>query len=89
MNDRESDSQVEDTEDIDVLDTILDEVRKIRAVQERQANELETIKGRLDELTANSEIVRVMQMEYGKELGSLERRCVNRFESCSQAIKKL
>lgn len=68
--------QEHDTDNVNVLDLILDEVHKIRGVQERYERELRDIQKRLGELAVDMRLVCAAQQEHGKKLGSLEHRCV-------------
>ena len=92
-----------DTDEVDVLGAILDEVQKVRKEQERQGeeiekvreeqdrqgNEIDKINGRLDTLSTTLEVVRSAQESHGLALGEMKTQCGRRFETCSEAMRKL
>jgi TolA-binding protein len=79
----------EDTKETDVLELILDEVKKVRKTQEDQGERLEKIEERLDTMSLDLEVVRSTQESHGKELAEMKSQCGRRFETCSGAMKKL
>jgi len=79
----------EDTQETDVLELILDEVKKVRETQEEQDERLERIEERLDTMGTHLDVVRATQESHGKELAEMKSQCGRRFETCSGAMKKL
>ena len=79
----------EDTQETDVLELILDEVKKVRKTQEDQGERLEKIEERLDTMGTDLEVVRATQESHGKELAEMKAHCGRRFETCSEAMKNL
>jgi len=79
----------EDTKETDVLELILDEVKKVRQTQEDQGDRLEKIEERLDTMGLDLEVVRSTQESHGKELAEMKGQCGRRFETCSSAMRKL
>lgn len=79
----------EDTQDVDLLVTILEEVKKIREIQDRQAEELDRIQNSLDDMTTRLDLVQIAQVEHGKALGSLEFQCARRLETCLDATRRV
>ena len=86
---REQADRNEDTQETDVLELILDEVKKVRETQEEQGDRLEKIEERLDTLRTDLEVVRSTQESHGKELGEMRTQCGRRCETCSDAMRKL
>lgn len=85
----ESSESGEGTDQVDVLDTILEEVRRIREEQKRQGDEIEKMKDRLGVVGLNIDVVRATQQSHGRELATLKVQCGKRFETCSDAMRRL
>lgn len=85
----EKDIEDVDTEDVDVLEAILEEVRKVRREQERQGEKIDEIEGTLDGMRTDLEVVRQTQESHGLALAEMQKQCGRRFETCSQAMRKL
>lgn len=71
------------------LEKIKDELKDVREAQIGQAEEIGLIKERLGSVSTTLDIVFQTQVAHGKELGEMKQQCGKRFETCSQAMKKL
>lgn len=77
------DLEERDTDDVNVVDILMGEVRKISDMQKWLQGELERIEQQLSSLARNMRVVYATQQEHGQKLASFERRCDDRrLESC-------
>jgi len=71
------------------LDHIKGELKEVREVQDEQVEEIGAVKERVNAMSTTLDVVFQTQGAHGKELGAIGQQCHKRFETCSQAMKKL